>query len=691
MTRVSPSTQFRRAQLAILASALFSLSGCRLPDGPWPGVDTSSGLTGASQPSDSGASSSSDDNSGTTSPGQTPGFSVSLRADSNRDGRVDLSGPSDLADRITVTRDKGALFLANLDDDSGRCNYSPSQVSETCYDASDEVVNGPEDAKDLAVIQSVPMAVSEAAFARISVSQGPADKVRLFVQTEQGQYRALAPNERFSAAQIRSGLKFALEGKDIARDKSKWDGTIRLRLDVKDAERQGSDEVALRVAPILTHTHQDAVDQLVASPLQEPLFDAFRRDLQQALKNAKIAKPPLYLRAGNEDEWAQDYFEPFYASVPGPNGPQSMRVLVRSDQDRVAAHLGLYDIAGPDLAVTAVRLLKGDDDHPEGRGLTYNSFGNLETIPPIKGFPSGRQVVGGSIDKKIGPSDVTIDLLKAQGVQDPIWLDVTWLAVGHLDEFISFVPSADAALGFKVLVADPVGTLNLLRQAVANGHGNTPMRSYVPITESEKKRFNETDIKTPTIKAFVDDPQIQKTQAYAESKIAENLEHLRTTIGLLDKDIVRIPSLYWEGSNDEVYRKATNDDRAAGPDSKPSDQYLAAFPPAQRPYMRAQMRAQQAKWQDDPEGDSPPIVGAFLPAAMNMVVLPKHRYILMAKQFGPKVNGVDLVQEAVSKAIQALGYTPQYVDDFLTYSRGSGDLHCGTNTLRVPRTTWWAK
>lgn len=695
----------RRFALAPLLSAMVLGSGCLAMNESGPGGNTAatssggnseSGSTSTSSgtKSESGSTSTPSAGGGSTSSapkdssGSAPSFLVALRADSNRDGRVDMTGNSDVPDKLTASRAKGALFLANLDDDSGRCNYEAHEASESCYDAADEVVNGPEDAKDLAIVKSLPMRVSDSAVGTFTLSEGASKRVRVFVQSSPGEYKALPHNAKVSAEQLRSGLTLGVEGKDIARDLKQWDGKIQLHIEVVDGRQRGKDSVALRVAPILTHSHRDHVEKLVASPVQGPLLDRFRSDLEKATQAARVGKP-LLLKAGGVDEWAQDYFEPFYASIPGPKGPQTMRVLLRSDQERAPAQLDLYTIAGRDVAVAAIRLVKSEDENPPGRDLTYNSFGNLETMPPMPGFPAGRQVVGGSADKRIGPSEAMMKLLYAQGVQDPIYLDVTWLAVGHVDEFISFVPSPDAKLGFKVLVADPAGGLALLEKAIKEGHGKTPMISYVPQSAAEKAAFKEAQLHNPTIAAFVADKEIQDMQAYAERKIAENLVILRNAIGVTDEDIVRIPNFYWEGAAEPMGGSKGGGKSGARGSLRSSlglAQYLAAFSPEQREIERARLASRQ----DDPNSERPPMTGSYLPAAMNMVVLPKNKFILMATQFGPRINGEDIIQSAVTKRIAEIGYSARYVDDFLTYHTGSGDLHCGTNTLRVPLTKWWA-
>ena len=52
--------------------------------------------------------------------------------------------------------------------------------------------------------------------------------------------------------------------------------------------------------------------------------------------------------------------------------------------------------------------------------------------------------------------------LHAQKVQSPVEIFTDWLAVGHVDEILSFVP-ADNDKGFKLLLASPSKARAVLR------------------------------------------------------------------------------------------------------------------------------------------------------------------------------------------------------------------------------------
>ena len=103
-----------------------------------------------------------------------------IRADTNRDGVISFTDPTDDYGETTWSADHGAVFLANIDDDEERCPIDVDDVDlPKCNDAADEVVNGPSDALDLARLKTKPWPTAPAdATAQITFTA--ADKVRLF-------------------------------------------------------------------------------------------------------------------------------------------------------------------------------------------------------------------------------------------------------------------------------------------------------------------------------------------------------------------------------------------------------------------------------------------------------------------------------------------------------------------------------
>jgi protein-arginine deiminase len=57
---------------------------------------------------------------------------------------------------------------------------------------------------------------------------------------------------------------------------------------------------------------------------------------------------------------------------------------------------------------------------------------------------------------------------------------------------------------------------------------------------------------------------------------------------------------------------------------------------------------------------------------------------------GPEIEGKDIFKQAMESALTPLGITVHWVEDWDTYHRQLGEVHCGSNaTRKVPDTKWW--
>lgn len=83
------------------------------------------------------------------------------------------------------------------------------------------------------------------------------------------------------------------------------------------------------------------------------------------------------------------------------------------------------------------------------------------------------------------------------------------------------------------------------------------------------------------------------------------------------------------------------------------------------------------------------LADALTAGMVNMLVLGKHA--ISPKPFGPIFNGKDLFEEHYKKTLNSNGLTVEFIDDWEPYHLGNGEVHCGTNTLRIPSTKnkWW--
>jgi protein-arginine deiminase len=586
-----------------------------------------------------------------------------LRADVDRNGVVDVTGNTDEAGEHVWTAARGAIFLANLDDDSRRCpRKSPAgkplsdAALEKCNDAADTIVNGSIDAADLARLRTVPMSrAGRSATATVAVSgAGAAARTRVFVRSGKT-WKLLKATTKLTTAQVRAGVELGIEATDIIRKASTWNGLATVKLTVTDGPRKSADTVVLKVAPLLTHHPVQRAQTVLVTRKNGTSPDAkesqrFVTDLRREVEAAGITDPVFafsYPRDSEaEDIWAQDFFEPAYLSMPGAGGkPVGMRILLRSPQNHLPSGRPsgrqLYErLRGPGVGVVEVRGMKTSED------WSLSSMGNLETIPPYGPYRAGR-IVMGQRSSKVKPSAALLSLLAAQGAQSPLLLDTSFLAIAHVDEFVHFVP-ANTPRGWRIAIADPDAGMAVLRAVAAGGSG------AVKLTSAPKRPELWGNPPDTTVAQALADPGFVADNTLAATKIKANIALLKKATGVTDAEFVRVPMLFHQACDDcadGAFASARITPRAA-----------AAAPPRS--------------------------LVARLPSAVNGVLLAPDRY-LAPKQFGPVVGGVDVFAAAVTEAYRAAGVTVSYVDDWYAYHAGKGDIHCGTNVLRAYPAPWW--
>lgn len=320
---------------------------------------------------------------------------ATILADTNRDGTVDVSGTSDVQGKAAWTAERGALFLANIADTGRRCSRTitgstRNQDLDKCHDASDDVLRN---AKYLAPLRTLPVAgLSSLSSGRIHVTgSGAEENVRIFVKnsSSSSEWEFLASNHAFTASELQQGLELGIDARDVRRP-GIWDGRVTVHFSIEDGAETASDEVALRVAPVLTHHHLQEAQRVltVGGTRQQPPQKAFVADLIDHTADSGISEPVFELTA-NSDIWTQDFFEPGYSSIPGPDGPVVLRIMIRSSQVRTAGRQVFQYLRGDNVGAVQFFPLTGG---------TIDSHGNLETIPPYThngvSYPAGRIIMG---------------------------------------------------------------------------------------------------------------------------------------------------------------------------------------------------------------------------------------------------------------------------------------------------------
>ena len=338
---------------------------------------------------------------------------VDIRADTNRNGTVDLSDPTEDDGEETWSATQGAIFLANLDDDDLSCPKVSNSITDValaaCHDAADEALDGKDDLKDLAPLKTAPWpgapddATGTLTLATPGSKYDPRNYARLFLR-DGDTVTLYKQGDKLEAKALRAGVELALEGKQIVRDKSVWDGLLDVTLEVTYSEAGSKktlkDTVRLRVSPVMTSHHLQAVDTIYVSDTAEADSVAFRTDLKKA---TSAASTPHVIELPEWDQWTQDFFETGWMSMPAAGGTQHViKVFIRSanvekpkNPDTPLREAGRVVFQARGLDVAAVQQF--DLTH-DGKMDSLNSLGNLETVPPYthdgKSYPLGRMMMG---------------------------------------------------------------------------------------------------------------------------------------------------------------------------------------------------------------------------------------------------------------------------------------------------------
>jgi protein-arginine deiminase len=571
--------------------------------------------------------------------GQAPGCGVvvpiiDLRADTNRNGVVDLTDPTEDLGEDVWTTGSGAIFLANIDDDQGACPTTGTDAQlAACNDAADNVVNGAADLEDLARLKTVPWpdAPSDAS-ATLSVSAPGASYVRLFKKVN-GTFTHFVPSTgTVSAAELQAGVEFAIEGKDVIRDSAVWDGKVTVTLNVDAGTGpngplpDGSDSVQLRMAPVVFRHHLDPTTRVYYANINSSASLAFRNDVNAAVAQAGVPGPTLGFNVS--DQWTQDYLETAYMAMPAPGGQQKViHVNVRSANYgssgtlRSAGRVVYTVLRGPDAA----GLTSYSPTHSNSMD-TLNSFGNLETLPPYTKngttYTLGKVLRGST--SSYYPDPVFDKMVTSQGVQGILYVDTSWLLVAHVDETVSFI-RASSPRGWVMVVADPVHAKNELQLAQSQGHGATKMfvgKYWSALVPAEV-----------SINQVLADADVMNESAWAAVKIDSQVAVIKAETGLTSAELVPVGSLFQKSSG-----------------------YSLAYEPGM-------------------------VNGIYLSDTV----------FGAPKPHGPVINGVDLFRADLEAALSPYGVQVAWIEDWDLYHRNAGEVHCGSNTTRaVPaQIKWW--
>ncbi|MEZ4460920.1 MAG: protein-arginine deiminase family protein [bacterium] len=619
---------------ALLALGLIGCSDSVSKDTPIVDVNNVSNTNSSTNGATNNQSSNNSTNGTTNETPIDPRPALDLRADTNRDGVVSLTDPSDDDGEDLWGADHGAVFLANMDDDDSSCARSGSDASlAQCYDGNDDKLDGLTDLEDMApLVLRATGDVPDTATATVSITAG-ADYAQFFVEID-GVWTATSQFTA-DASELINGVEFRLEGRDIVRNES-WDGlvTVQAAMDGAPEATVTTDTVQLRVAPIVLRHHLDPARQIYSSELGIGGDGAFTQSLKAAVATAGV--PLGHVELNVQDQWTQDFFETGYMAMPTPNGLKVIDVFIRSaniEQDffgntglREAGKIVYTKFRGPDAAgITAV----GGRHSYEWD--TLNSFGNTETIPPFtyngKSWPLGRILKGkaGSIEG----DEYMVTMFRSQGVQDPLFIDTGWLLVGHVDETVSFL-KVDSERGWVMLANDATMAVNIFQNMQQAGEGSlTVFQGRAWVNNSGRPYSAAT-----TVSAILQDPDVMGASAEAAVEVSDQVAIIKQATGVTDAEILPVPFTHWTYDGASV---------------------------------------------------------AYQPGMVNGIVV-NDQHFMAPDPHGPRENGTDVFEAAFQNILAEVGYEILFVEDWDMYHRLVGEIHCATNVVRDVNpnaTQWW--
>jgi protein-arginine deiminase len=589
---------------------------------------------------------------------------VDIIADNNRNGTLDWNDPTEEANKTTWDATHGAIFMANIDDSASACPSTDASGAilgdiqlAACNDAQDTVVNGQNDVADLAQlgVRAWPSAPA-GTLGTVSVDAASAPLVHLFIQRGAGLpvFFDWQNGDQIQTAELQAGnVLLFIEATDVVRDPTVWNGYTTVTLSVNVGSGTQTDSVMLRVAPVVTRHQLAPEEQMYVTAYSDDEGSvAMRSSLYSDMAGSgegdggAAGSPPsnMYEINGEEtygtgtpfdDQWTQDYFEVGYASMPMAGNQQHiMSIYIRSaniystnpqDPLRPAGKVVFAKFRGPGSAGLQQFDMSSDPDMD-----SLNSFGNLETIPPYSlngtNYPLGRLFRGNV------PSwhpDLSFEkMMEAQLVQPPVYIDTSWLYVGHVDETTSFV-TVSSPRGWALLLNDPALAVQMLQDQVTAGNGDVLMFAG-------ENWLDDNNNPTPaqiSINDVLADMDVMTTSNSAVASVNAELQVIQQATGLTDAEIIHIPYLY-----------------------QPEQTGSLAYQPG--------------------------TVNGLYYAADTFAAPDPH---------GPIINGVDIFKAQMETALQGIGLKVAWVEDWDLYHRLAGEVHCGTNSKRglVPGEQWW--
>jgi hypothetical protein len=499
-----------------------------------------------------------------------------------------------------------------------------------------------------------------------------------FVKTPSG------PNQYSYSPFAGSGtIKFGVEGIEFGAH-------VQVTLTVKDgANILGTDQVRIRVAPFVLMDHAQPVDVSVpnVAKVWVPNAGSANKDFIDDLVNTYHGNVAQDFPA----KWPQDYCEIGYQKAPYGSMPVAL-IFVR-DAGVVDGYLGKKFLS-PTLGIS----LKVYNNSSFGQGCG----GNVEVVPS-KNPSRLDQFFHGD-----GMSGPMVDFFNAQGVNQSVTTNTSWLMVGHVDEIVSVAPDQQ-----NIIIGDPEVCWGLLLWANSIDPnallGNTPVSQTVG--SPEYRDFNLITLPdqnhlggTRTTLGLVS-PESQPVAAPGNTGSGSLLKG-RAFVAFFPSQTKRYYRVTFTNAIHYTleYKDEGGTWTSVGPGTTSTD---CVFPNAlcfiySHWWTGTPIAGDQFTFDADPtcKTRGMPVIwgnsgGAINTNHINCLVdgNANGNTVFAGKTWGPSViykgsAPSDILNDYVRNVFASAGYTWIYLVDDTYYSGGS--LHCGSNVSRaIPSYNWW--
>jgi len=454
---------------------------------------------------------------------------ICLDVDADRDGIVEENNPHK-GDWQWGSKGHGAILIVNADRD---LVHSGGQ-----YDENN--ISGLLDLKDLSfmIVRRVGLTeLPRGCEIYLSVSQDAAKRICIYDELDKSGNELIGARTKAKVKVTDRDILLAV--KALSYPDIDFDGMVEINLTLtKNGETIYSDRVVFRVAPWMMTPNTLSPINVFVSRLSKGDNEEFIEELRKVVGKANAQLDPVPFEFHKDDPWMRDEIEIGYTQAPG----KFIHVVLDSPRDRGLDHFVKRKLIGIDFGYVIRK--------SRHSATKLDSFGNLEVSPPVtvKGvhYPFGRLIFGGThndiIQKPRRKLKVLRDFFFAQKIQAPLEIFSDWLSVGHIDEFMTFVP-APTHKGFKLLLASPDKCYELLYHLRDEGH------SQVLLRQGKQLYKKPADISVVDI---LENQELAHQNQQYQKHINWNREILKHELDLGEEDIIDIPALFQDDGDNRA-------------------------------------------------------------------------------------------------------------------------------------------